>query len=287
MERGGASADGERRAHDVWAVGAAYDAYVGRWSRLVARELLRWLGVPPGSRWLDVGCGTGTLVETIAARAAPRGVLGIDRSRGFVAHARARAASAPASFLVGDARALPVASGTCDAVVSGLVLNFVPEPAEMVAEMVRAARAGATIGLYVWDYAGRMELMGRFWRAATALDPAAATLDEAIRFPGCAPAPLEALFTAAGLSAVATRAIDVPTRFRDFDDCWSPFLGGQGPAPAYAMSLPDDRRAALREALRASLPTAPDGSIPLTARAWAVRGSRAGGSPPRRAGPAR
>lgn len=285
MERGGTRADEQRRAPDVWAVAAGYEAYVGRWSRLVARELLRWLGAPPGSRWLDVGCGTGTLVETILAHANPRGVLGIDRSRGFVAHARARMAGA-AAFLVGDAGALPVAAATCDAVVSGLVLNFVPEPAEMVAEMVRAGRPGSTIALYVWDYAGGMELMVRFWRAATALDEAAAALDEAIRFPGCAPAPLEALFTQAGLSGVSTRAIDVPTRFRDFDDCWSPFLGGQGPAPAYAMSLPEGRRAALREALRASLPFAPDGSIPLTARAWAVRGARASRSPPR-ARPAR
>src|SRR5512139_2728726 len=126
-----------------------------------------------------------------------------------------------------------------------------------------------------------MELMCRFWQAARALDPAAAALDEAVRFPGCAPAPLEALFGAAGLSEVATRAIEVPTRFRDFDDYWSPFLGGQGPAPAYAMSLPEDRRAALREAIRASLPVASDGSIRLAARAWAVRGSKADGAAPR------
>jgi hypothetical protein len=120
-----------------------------------------------------------------------------------------------------------------------------------------------------------MELIRCFWDAARALEPAAAALDEAVRFPGCARAPLEALFAAAGLSGVEARAIDVATRFRDFDDYWSPFLGGQGPAPAYAMSLPEDRRAALREAIRASLPIAPDGSIPLAARAWAVRGSRA------------
>lgn len=275
MVRGGASADEERQARDVWAVGAAYEAYVGRWSRLVARELLRWLGVPARSRWLDVGCGTGTLVETIVAHAAPRGVLGIDRSRGFVAHARARVTDALTAFQVGDAQALAVADDTFDAVVSGLVLNFVPEPERMVAEMVRAGRPGSAIALYVWDYAGGMELMRTFWSAARALEPAAATLDEAVRFPGCAPAPLEALFRAAGLSGVATRAIDVRTRFRDFDDYWSPFLGGQGPAPAYAMALPEGRRAALREAIRAALPVASDGSIPLTARAWAVRGSKA------------
>jgi SAM-dependent methyltransferase len=269
----------ERRVRDVWTVGATYEAYVGRWSRPVARELLRWLGVPPDSRWLDVGCGSGTLVQEIVAHAAPRAVLGIDRSRSFAAHASTRVIGTGIAFQVGDAQALPVADGSFDAVVSGLVLNFVPEPARMVAEMVRAGGPGSVIALYVWDYAAGMELMRRFWDAAAALDPAAAALDEAVRFPVCALAPLEALFTGAGLSGVSSCAIDVPTRFRDFDDYWSPFLGGQGPAPAYTMSLPDDRRRALREALRAALPIAPDGSITLAARAWAVRGTRAGASP--------
>lgn len=261
---------------DVWAVGAAYESYVGRWSRLVARELLRWLDVPQGSRWLDVGCGTGTLVDTIVERAAPRAVLGIDRSSPFVAHARARVADPRVGFEVGDAQALPVGDGSFDAVVSGLVLNFVPEPARMAAEMVRAGRPGSVVAVYVWDYAAGMELMRRFWDAARALDPTAAALDEGTRFPVCAPAPLEKLFEGAGLTGVETRAVDVPTRFRDFDDYWSPFLGGQGPAPAYAMSLPEDRRVRLREAVRAALPVAPDGSISLVARAWAARGVKRG-----------
>jgi hypothetical protein len=161
------------------------------------------------------------------------------------------------------------------------VLNFVSEPAEMVAEMVRAGRPGSAIALYVWDYAAGMEFMRCFWNAAKAHDPAAATLDEAVRFPDCAPGPLEALFAAMGVSGVATRAIEVPTPFRDFDDYWSPFLGGQGPAPAYAMSLPEDRRLALREVVRSTLPIAPDGTIRLTARAWAVRGSKLDATAPR------
>ena len=265
----------EPAAQDVWTTGAAYEVYVGRWSRLVAGEFVSWLGVPPHSRWLDVGCGSGALVEAIGERAAPRAVLGIDRSKGFVAHTSARLAGGRIAFHVADAQALPVQDGDFDAVVSGLVLNFVSEPAKMVAEMARAGRPGSTIALYVWDYAAGMELMRRFWDAAKALDPVAATLDEAVRFPVCAPAPLEGLFAAAGLSGIATRPIDVPTWFRDFDDYWSPFLGGQGPAPTYTMSLPEERRAALREAIRRTLPAAPDGSIRLSARAWAVRGFKA------------
>jgi SAM-dependent methyltransferase len=260
---------------DVWSVGSAYESYVGRWSRLVAPGFLSWLGVPERRRWIDVGCGTGTLAEAILDHARPALVLGIDRSRGFVGPARVRS-GARASFLVGDAQALPVTSGGFDAVVSGLVLNFVPRPSTMLAEMSRAGRPGCTIGLYVWDYAAGMQLVRSFWDAAKALDPAAGALDEAARFPICEPARLEALFAAAGLEGVASRAIDVSTSFRDFDDYWSPFLGGQGPAPAYATSLSEERRGALRERLRGTLPRAADGSIPLRARAWAVRGTSAG-----------
>jgi SAM-dependent methyltransferase len=270
-------AEGQSR-REVWAVGSAYEGYVGRWSRLVACEFVRWLGVPPEGRWLDVGCGAGALVEAIVKDAGPRSVAGVDRSMGFVGHARSRVEGERLAFQVGDAQALPVRPGGFDAVVSGLVLNFVPEPAKMVAEMAGAGRPGSTVALYVWDYSGGVELLSRFWDAAKALDPAAASLDEAVRFPGCAPGPLRVLFEGAGLSGVATRPIDVPTTFRGFDDYWSPFLGGQGPAPAYAMSLSEERRLALRDRIRESLPVAPDGSIRLGARAWAVRGERPGGS---------
>jgi hypothetical protein len=130
------------------------------------------------------------------------------------------------------------------------------------------------VAVYVWDYAGKMELIRYFFDAAAALDPAAAELDEGMRFPLCHPGPLAALFEASGLEDVETRPIEIATVFRDFDDYWQPFLGGQGPAPSYAVSLGEEQRTALRERLRTTLPTAPDGSIPLVARAWAVRGAR-------------
>lgn len=189
-------------------------------------------------------------------------------------HARAHVTDPRARFETGDARALPVETGAFDAVVSGLVLNFVPQPERAAGEMARAARPGATVAAYVWDYAGRMELMRHFWDAAVALDPAALELDEGRRFPMAKPAPLAALFEGGGLSDVVTRAIDVPTVFRDFDDYWTPFLGGQAPAPGYCMSLPEERRVALREEIRRRLPIERDGSIRLVARAWAVRGTR-------------
>ncbi len=259
-------------ANDVWAQGAAYERYVGRWSRLVAEKFLDWIAVPPGKSWLDVGSGTGVLSQRILERQSPMRIVGVDSSEGFVSHARAHVPDSRVEFRVGDAQNLPVADGEFDAVVSGLVLNFVPDRPKMVAEMRRAARPGAKIALYVWDYAGEMQLMRKFWDAAAALDPAAGDLAEGLRFPVCKPEPLRALFASAGLFDVEVTAIDVPTVFADFDDYWSPFLGGTGPAPAYCTKLPEAARVALREKLRESLPADPDGKIPLTARAWAVQG---------------
>jgi SAM-dependent methyltransferase len=263
-----------RPATSTWASGAAYEPYVGRWSRLVAREFLPWLAVPPESRWLDVGCGTGALSAAILAHALPATVTGIDTSEGYVAYARGQVSDGRARFEQGDAQALPFGDGSFEATVSGLALNFLPEPGRGLAEMARVTRPGGVVAVYVWDYAGEMQLMRHFWNAATALDPAALELDEGRRYPICRPDALDRLFTRAGMEDVAVRPVDVPTLFRDFDDYWSPFLGGQGPAPAYAMSLTEERREALRERVRADLPVFGDGSIPLTARAWAARGRR-------------
>lgn len=259
---------------DAWASGAAYEPYVGRWSRLVAKAFINWLAALPGGRWLDVGCGTGALSQTILEQAAPALVKGIDPSEDYIAYAREQVRDRRVSFLVGDARALPVGTGEYDAVVSGLALNFVPRPEQALAEMVRAAQPGGVVAAYLWDYAGQMQLMRHFWDAAAALNPTAQDLDEGRRFPLCQPQPLEELFRSARLLQIEVRAIDVPTIFRDFADYWSPFLGGQGPAPGYAMSLSEEDRAALREHIRAGLPIGPDGAIHLMARAWAVRGIR-------------
>lgn len=257
----------------IWAKGDAYEPYVGRWSRLVAREFLAWLDVPAGARWLDVGCGTGALGQVALAVASPSEVVGIDTSQGFIDYAAAHTDDPRARFTIGDARQLPFAPATFDAVVAGLVVNHVPEPDVAVTEMVRVARPGGVAAAYVWDYSEGMELMRRFWDAAVAIDPDAAHLDQGTRFGAiCRPDALAGVWDRAGLRDVETRAIDVPTVFRDFDDYWTPFLGGQGPAPTYVATLPADRRDALRERLRASLPVTADGTISLTARAWAVRG---------------
>ena len=255
-----------------WSGGDAYEAYIGRWSRKVAPLFVDWLAIPPGARWLDVGCGTGALTGAILEHAAPGSVLGVDPSADFIKVAARRQTDPRARFAVADAAALPVEVGSVDVVVSGLVLNFVPDIVGGLAEMRRAAASGGTVAAYVWDYAGRMDLLRLFFDAAMAVDPSASAHDEGIRFPICSPGPLRDAFEGAGFTSVDVQPIDVATHFRDFDDYWVPFLGGVGPASGYAVSLDPDARAALRERLRVTLPTATDGSIDLIARAWAVEG---------------
>ena len=260
---------------DLWAAGVAYEPFVGRWSRPIARAFLEWLGVPPRAAWLDIGCGTGAVSDAILRTNDPVRVNAFDPSEGFIAYARQQVRDPRAAFGVADARSLPLVDATVDAVVSGLMLNFVPQPDVAITEMLRVVRPGGVVAAYVWDYRDGMQLLRRFWDAAIALDRDAVDLDEGRRFPVCDPSSLRALFDAAGLQDVETFAIDVPTRFRDFDDYWAPFLGRQGPAPGYVGRLGERERAALRARLETTLPTNPDGLIDLTARAWAVRGSRA------------
>jgi SAM-dependent methyltransferase len=259
--------------HDAWQAGDAYDAFMGRWSRRVAPDFLERLGAGEGLDWLDVGCGTGALTEAILARCAPRSVLGVDQSDGFVARARAVVPDLRASFAVGDALELPAESASRHLVVSALVLNFVRDRTGALAEMRRVTRHGGTVGFYVWDYPGEMGLLNAFWDTAVALDPDALPLTERRRFSFCEPEALTALATEAGLAAVRCSAVEIPTVFGDFDDFWRPFTLGAGPAPGYCASLAPEARDRLREALRARLPVREDGSIALKARAWVVIGN--------------
>jgi SAM-dependent methyltransferase len=262
------------RSAEAWGSGDAYEPYVGRWSRKVAPLFLDWLEVPTGRTWLDVGCGTGALSSVVLERAAPRAVTGIDRSESYVSWARDRVRDPRARFEIGDAEALPVETESCDVAVSGLVLNFVPEPRRMIAEMMRVVRSHGTVAVYVWDYTGGMEMLRRFWDAAIELDPAALPLDEGQRFAICAPEPLDRLFRDAGMTAVEIRPLETRARFASFDDFWTPFLGGQGPGAGYLMSLAEAARTELRERVRSRLPMGPDGSFELGSRAWGARGAK-------------
>ena len=257
---------------DTWERGNAYEQYIGRWSRQVAPAFLSWLNIPAGRRWLDVGCGTGALCAAVLDGCSPNSVVGVEPSEGFLKAAKDNLGDRVALHQ-GSATAIPLSAASVDVVVSGLVLNFAPDPHAAVLEMKRVTGQDGTIAAYLWDYAGGMEAIRFFWDAAIDLDPQAITLDEGVRFPLCRPDAMEALFVNATLEHVEVQSIDVPTPFADFDDYWQPFLGGQGPAPAYVMSLAAPARDRLRERVRERIPRTPDGAIALTARAWAIRGS--------------
>lgn len=221
-----------------------------------------------------MGCGTGALSQTILNVADPAGIEGIDPSEAFVEHARQAVADPRVSFQTASADSLPYGNGDFDAVACGLVLNFVPDHSAALLEMRRVAAHGGVVSAYVWDYAGRMEMMRYFWDAAAELDWLAESADEGARFGLCREDALFEAFTDAGLREVDVRAIDAPTNFADFDDFWTPFLTGQAPAPAYNMSLSQAKREELRDLIRSRLPIQPDGSISLIARAWAAKGRR-------------
>ena len=257
-----------------WSDGDDYFRFMGRWSSLVAGEFIAWLAIPEGGRWLDVGCGAGDLTAAILERAAPSGVRGIDLSPEYVDAITARFDDPRAHFDVADASDLAgEADDSYDCAASGLVINFVQQPERAVAEMSRVTKPGGCVAAYVWDYVNQPEFFLRYaWDAIAELYPEYAGLDEALRFPLCRPSSLADLWRSAELSGIETRPIEVPTVFQDFDDLWSPFLAGQGPAGTLIASLTESERVALGTLLGSRLPFHADRSIHLVARAWAVRG---------------
>ena len=258
--------------NDSWSSGNQYEKFMGRWSNLVAEKFLPWLAVSPGSIWLDVGCGIGALTKLILETSQPKKVISIDSSPEFIFQAKQLIINPVVSFQVGTAEVLELESNSIDAVVSGIMLNFVPQPEEAVAEMIRVAKSGGTVGIFLWDYAEGMEMLRYFWDAVVELDSRAKEYDEGIRFPLCREGQLEALINKCGLEKVEAIPIEVTTIFKNFDDYWLPFLGNVGPAPSYIMSLGEKNRQNLKNKLYETLPIGKDGSISLTARAWAVKG---------------
>jgi trans-aconitate methyltransferase len=259
---------------DRWLAAEAYESFMGRWSRQVAALFLDWLATPPRMNWLDVGCGTGALSEAICSRSLPQTLVGCDPSPDFVSFAGRSVPDCPATFVIAGADNLPTRVGGFDVIVSGLVLNFLPQPLTAVQSMSQRLRPGGTLAAYVWDYSKGMQFLRVFWDEAIAVDPSAADLDEARRFPLCRPEALAELFTLAGLQAVATIPLQIQTTFPSFDDFWSPLQGGTGPAPSFVGSLKAEARDQLASRLKARLRPSSDGAIRLGARAFGVRGNR-------------
>jgi SAM-dependent methyltransferase len=259
-------------AQEFFAESEAYERFMGRWSLRPAALLVELASVGEADAVLDVGSGTGALALAVAAARPFARVTGVDPSSAYVRRAQARAPSDRVRFQVGDAQALEAPDATFDRALSLLAMNFIPDPTKALREMIRVTRPGGIVAAAVWDYGGAMEMLRAFWDEAVALDAAAAARDER-EMPLCRPGELAALWRASGLEQVEERPLTVDLPFASFDDYWAPFLGGQGPAGAWAASLAAPARAALAARLRARLvgPRA-DGPFTLRARAWAVRG---------------
>ncbi|SMB82964.1 class I SAM-dependent methyltransferase [Deinococcus hopiensis] len=255
----------------LWSTADAYEQYMGRWSRDVAPLFLKWLTPEMGRDWVDLGCGTGALTSGVTQLCQPERVVGVDTSEAFIQ--RARSLVSKATFEVGDATDSRLPAASFDYAVSGLVLNFTRDPSLMLREMTRLVRPGGQVALYVWDYAGHMQIMRHFFEAARTVDPHAATYDDGINAPICRPEALRSALQEVGLSSVNVTSLDVPAAFENFEAYWTPFLGGAGSAPRYVATLDAETRDRIREAIRDRLPTGPDGEILMALRAWGVRGT--------------
>ncbi len=258
---------------DVFDSASAYDAFMGRWSRLVAKPVVDWLAIRSGQVWLDVGAGTGVLTQVILDEAAPKKIVAIDLSEHYLEHARRTIRDERVEFKQGNASSISFEAVEFDVVVAGLVLNFVPSPELAMQGMKEVVRENGTIAAYVWDYGDRMEMMRHFWDAAKAVDASAAKFYSETQYSICDPRNLRALFESARLTNIDVVPIDVQTRFANLDDFWLPFLGAQGSASKYLRTLDGEKRNAIRGQLLRQLPIESDDQIHLTARAWAIKGT--------------
>lgn len=259
---------------DIWESADAYERFMGRWSRKLGRVFVLWLGIPSARHWLEVGCGTGALTSQILEVGHPATLVATDSSEQFIKHARTTFRDHRVQFLTTPADDLPTTREGYDVVVSSLVLNFLPDPTAALHKMKPRVAEDGILAACVWDYSRGMQFLRRFWDAAAELDPNARQYDEGNRFPICSPPALEETFHQVGLTNVRIEALKIATHFQNFEDYWSPFIGGPGPAPGYLSSLPTHRQQDLKKRLKAMLPHNEDGSISLTATAWAIRAEK-------------
>jgi SAM-dependent methyltransferase len=257
---------------DIFGEGDAYQRFMGRWSRRLAPLFVTFASVDASDSVLDAGSGTGALALAICDAIPSVRITGVDPSSAYVRCAQAHTSSDRVRFLVGDAQALESPSATFDKTLSLLVLNFISDSAKAVREMIRVTRPGGVVAAAVWDYGEGMEMLRVFWDEAVALDPTIVSRDER-SMPLSSRGELAALWRVSGLHDVEEQPITIELDFSSFEDYWRPFLGGQGPAGAYATSLPAAQRTALEDRLRQRLLGArTDGPFRLRARAWAVKG---------------
>lgn len=248
--------------------GAAYERYMGVWSRLVGERFLDALNPVPGWHWLDVGCGNGAFTELLFARCAPASVQGIDPSAEQLAYARSRPGVQRAVFQQADAQNLPFADNAFDAAVMPLVIFFLPDPARGVAEMHRVVKPGGRVAAYAWDLPGggfpyavlREALIAEGMEVPSPPSPDASRIEV-----------LESVWQAAGLQAVETRVIRVQRYFANFDDYWQTLCDAPSVGARLKALLPEQTMR-LQACLRERLPLAADGSLTAGAVANAVHG---------------
>lgn len=248
--------------------GAAYERYMGKWSRLTGRGFLEWLDPQPGLRWLDVGCGNGAFTELIVDGYAPASVHGIDPSPAQLAYAGAQESLKAAQFQRADAMALPFTDNSFDMAVMPLVIFFVPAPTKGVSEMVRVVCPGGMVAAYAWDMAGngfpyeslRTEMRDFGIIVPTPPSPESSAVDA-----------LRSLWTASGLEWVETRSITVQRIFDDFEHYWAAVEGGPSISKRLASMRPK-HRAQLKDRMQQCLAVDSSGSITCGARANAVKG---------------
>jgi SAM-dependent methyltransferase len=253
---------------------AAYDYYMGRWSRRLAPLFLDFAGSAAGERVLDVGCGTGSLSLALVERCAVAAVEAIDFEADFVAALQARTGGAPISVRQGDACSVPFDDATFDRALSLLVLHFVPDAQQAAREMRRVVRPGGTVAASVWDTYGGMPSQRMFWDTITAIEPSLAERRAATMFrPATQPGDLPALLSRAGLTEVRETLLTIRMEFADFDDYWQPLMTGQGNLAQLVDGLAAPTRTRVVEAVRAAyLSGRPDGPRSFATVAWAARG---------------
>ena len=246
-----------------------YDRHVGRYNAELARALISFAGVRPGQRALDVGCVPGALTRELATLLGQDHVAAVDPSPPFAEACRARLPGV--DVRLASAEELPFADATFDHALAQLVVNFMADAPAGVTEMRRVTRPGGHVSAATWDYAGEMTFIRRFFDAASAIDPRAAAVDEAVTMRYCKPDELHDLLASTGLVEIAISSAVPHAVYANFDDLWEPITGGIGPSGVYVRSLDEQAQRVLKDAYRALLGVG-DAPFELTARAWLARG---------------
>ena len=251
--------------------GAAYDTFMGRYSRALAVPFADAAGVQPGQSAVDVGCGPGALTGELVSRLGAGNVAACDPTPGFVDECAARHPGVRVG--VGRAEEIPFGDHEFDHAMAQLVYHFVSDARGAATEMLRVVRPAGRVAACVWDFADGMEMLRAFWDAAVQVEPDAPGDAQTLRYGG--PNELVDLFELAGMRDVHESRLTVSSVYSGFDELWDAFLLGVGPAGAYLVSLPDDRRARLREALYRRMGE-PTGSFELHAVARCAVGTKPG-----------